>query len=605
MSLIYDTATNYNAYYAALKPRIRFKSLDGLTTHFTFDGFAPLGTNPINCIYCDVERAINETGLFNIIVEDSANVIDRTKLENMKVYIELGKSSSSYQQILIGFADVFTIRRPRTGYMEYLITGPSTRIQAAELKISRREASDIQNISDPKVTGDPKFNINNIFKNMLTKSSWRPLNKDAIDSGHPQTSWNVGSKISSDVNINYPVINEPDTTVWDFADRLCSVAGSVWDIDYSTLDVEDVLLSYNPSLHTGITIKSGDLKAITADQAALTSYIVSSFDVEHNSSLDSGTATRLYSVTSIDRQTVASSFAASGSTTLNKRFIAQQVIIQNDQRRITDFAFVLSKVGEPQSPKDRINGVLVMDSGDNKPTGRTLANFSIPLSSLKSSPETIFVNDVDVKVRFLEGSNKVWLVLKDRSGIKGNVEDDPLNTVKWHHNNIFNTAQALYSATAAATEATRDNLPIASWNSINTGPIYTFSILSNIRRLQARTNPQAAQLLRMKEATVDSSFLSDPTQVSSFLSINLARTSKARRSVVDVQVTIPNNFLFAPYQWVSFNDGLSDVSQDLQVQRVRYVMSALPGDPQIGTLFCDLSLGGLYNALIGSCSCDT
>ena len=167
MSLIYDTATNYNAYYAALKPRIRFKSLDGITEHYVFDGFAPLGTNPINCIYCDVERAINETGLFNIIVEDSQNVIDRTKLENMKVYIELGKSSSTYKQILIGFADVFTIRRPRTGYMEYLITGPSTRIQAAELKISRREASDIQNISDPKVKGDPNFNINKIFKNMI------------------------------------------------------------------------------------------------------------------------------------------------------------------------------------------------------------------------------------------------------------------------------------------------------------------------------------------------------------------------------------------------------------------------------------------------------
>jgi hypothetical protein len=608
-SLIYDSSANYASYFAPLKPRIRFKSLDGLTTHFTFDGFAG-GTNPLNCIYMDVERAIGETGVFNIIVEDSHNVIDRSKLENMKVYIELGKSPASYKQFFIGFADIFTIRRPRTNYMEYLLTGPSTRIQAAELKISRRQASKIQDISNPKVVPDAAYNINNIFKNSLTKSSWRPLNQDAIDSGHPQTSWE-DDLISSEVNINYPVINEDRTTVWDFWDKLCSTAGAVWDINYDTLDKEIVMLSFNPALHTGITIKSGDLKAPSTDQASKTAYILSNFDVEDNATKDAGTATRLYSLTSIDRQTVASSFEDHGRTTLDFKAIAQQVIIQNDERRITDFAFVLERIGEPASPQDRVNGDFVLDSGDNKPTGKVIGTFKIPLSDLKRATQTVFVNDVDVKVRFLEGSNKAWLRLFQRSGNENTVPagghlgdpmHDPDNTVAWHHNNKFNQTQALYSAQAV--EGDYDKKDSLVWTTTNQGPIYTFSILSNIRRLQARTNWQAANRLRMKEADVDSSFLTDPQQVSSFLSINLARTSKARRSVIDVQVKLPNNFLFAPYQWVSFNDGLSQISQDLQVQRVRYVISALPGDPQIGALYCDLTLGGLYNSLIGNCSCD-
>jgi hypothetical protein len=597
MSLIYDTIANYNSYFRPLKPRIRFKSLDGTDTYFTFDGFE--NTNPINVIYADAERAVQETGIFNTIIEDSSNTIEKDHLRNMKVYMDFGKSQSEWKQFFIGFADIFIIRRPRSYYQEYLITGPSTRIQAAELYLSRRQASDIQNVDDPTVVGDPKYNINKIFKDSLTKSSYRPLNKEPLDE---LTGW-TGDLISNAVNTNYPVINEPLTTYWDFWDRLASVAGAVWDIDYNTPDEEHVMLSYNPALHTGVLIKSGDLKSVTSDAADNTSYIKYNFDIEENATADSGTATRLYSTTLIDRQVVTSQAKQTGFTTLNQRFLAQQINIENDQRRITDLAFVFRKIGEPESPNSRLNGELRMDSGDNKPTGRTLATFKIPLSSIDSIAKTIFVNDVDVKVRFLEGSNKIWAVFKDRSGINGDIENDSANTIAWHHDNLLNTPHTLYSASAVATEAGRDDTSAASWSPSINGPNYTYSVLSNIRRLQARTNWGAANRLRLKEAVIDSSFLSDPKNVAEFLSVNLARRSKPRRGVQEVIVTVPNNFLFAPYQWVSFNDGLSDTSQDLQVQRSRIVCSALPGDPQIGALQMSVTLGGLYNSLIGNCSC--
>ena len=599
MTLIYDTIQNYNSYFRPLKPRIRFKSPDAATTYFTFDGFAG-GANPVNVIYCDAERAIGETGVFNIIVEDSQNLIDRDKLRNTKVFLDFGKSQSEWKQFLIGYADIFSRRRPRTNYMEYLISGPTTRIQAAELYISRRQASSIQNIDDPTVVPDPRFNLNKLFSDSLTKRGWRPLNKEAIDSGHPNTSW-IGDKISSAVNINIPVINEPETTLWEVWDKWCQIAGAVWDIDYSVPDVESVLLSYNPSLHTGILIKSGDLKAITADQTTKVSYIKSNFDVEENSSADAGTATRLYATTIADRQIVASSTGATGGQNLNNRALAQQVIIENDQRRITSLAFVLSKIGDPQSPKDRVNGDICLDSGDNKPTGKVIGVFKIPLSDIDATPKTVFVNDVDVKIRFLEGSNKIWLRLFQRSGITGNPIDDSANTIRWHDNDIFNTPQTLYSANAPKGDYDeRDSL---IWASAANGPIRSFSILSNIRRLQARTNMQAANRLRMKEAVVDASFLLDPANVSTFMSINLSKRSKARLGVQDVVVTVPNDYMYAPYQWVSFNDGLSTVSQDLQVQRARIVCSALPGDPQIGALDMSITLAGLYNSIIGSCQC--
>src|SRR4030095_64419 len=503
MTLIFDTTQNYNDYFKPLKPRIRFKSLDGLDTYFTFDGFATPGTNPINAIYCDAERAVGETGTFNVIVEDSQNIINKDHLRNTKVYLDFGKTSSTLKQFFIGFGDIFVVRRPRSYYQEYLISGPSTRIRAAELYISRRQASDIQNIDDPTVIPDPNYNINNIFKNSLTKKSWRPLNKEAIDD---ETGWH-DHLIDNAVNVNFPVINEPLTPLWDFWDRLSQTAGAVWDIDYTTPDEEIVLLSYNPALHTGIIVKSGDLKQEQSDMAEKTAYIKSNFDVEDNASADSGTATRLYTTTITDKQLMPASTEDKGRTTLDFKAIAQQVIIENDERRITDFAFVLERIGEPASPQDRVNGDFCLDSGDNKPTGKVIASFKIPLSDLKRATQTVFVNDVDVKVRFLEGSNKAWLRLFQRSGNENTVPSgghlgdpmhDPDNTVAWHHNNKFNVVQPLYSA--QATGGDYDNRDSLIWSSTNLGPIFTFSIFSNIRRLQARTNWQAASKLRLKAA---------------------------------------------------------------------------------------------------------
>src|SRR4030095_4897312 len=467
----------------------------------------------------------------------------------------------------------------------------------------------IQNIDDPTVVPDPNYNVNNIFKNSLTKKSWRPLNKEPIDE---LTGWH-DHMISNEVTINYPVINEALTPLWDFWDRVSQTAGAVWDIDYTTPDEEVVLLSYNPALHTGIIVKSGDLKAQQSDTAERTAYIKSNFDVEENASADSGTATRLYTTTITDKQLIASNTEDKGRATLDFKAIAQQVKIENDERRITDFAFVLERIGEPSSPRDRVNGDFCLDSGDNKPTGKVIASFSIPLSDLKRATQTVMVNHGAVRVRFLEGSYSAWLRLFQRSGNdntdfpSGSRLGDPVHapdhTVAWHHNNSFNVVQPTGLYSAQAVEGDYDKRDSLVWNSTNLGPTFTFSIFSNIRRLQARTNWQAANKLRLKEAVIDTNFLSNPRNISTYLSLNLTKRAKARRGVQEVIVRVPNNFMFAPYQWVSFNDGLSDTFQDLRVERARIVVSALPGDPQIGALDMSITLSGLYNSLIGNCEC--
>ena len=586
------------SYTRTTRCKITFKSVDGSETLFVYNSFSE--SNPVKLTYLEVEGAVGETGTFVIRIEDNSNAITQD-LHNCKVYIQLGKSESTLHYFMIGFADIHRVDRPVTNIKYYLLTGMGSAVQAGQLFIHRREAAKIQNIDDPKIKGDPQFNINTLVKRALENKTWRPLRDESIKD---ITGW-LTTGISSKVNINFPVVNAPFTYLSDFLEQLCGVSGAVWFIDFST-GAEVFTLTYNTDLHTGVTIKSGDLANRGTDDATKISYIKNAFGVEDASMGETGVATRLYTSTIIDATTVSSSFTNAGSTTLDFRAIAQQVIIDSDARRLDSLAFVLSKVGDPESPLDRVNGLICLDNGNNSPrNGTILDRFEIPLSSIEDSPETIFVNDINVKERLLEGGQKkIWIVLFQRSGLTGDPTHDPANTIRWHHNGVFNSNPVLATYSGTAENGDRDLFETngLDWKNTNKGPTYTYSVFSNIRRLQSRTNKQAANTLRMREVFIPTDFLQEPNMIGRYLSLNLSQMSKARRSITDHRVTIPNNFIFKPYQIVSFADGFSGITQDLQVKRARYIISGEQGDPQIGTLHAEISLGGLYNSLADNCA---
>lgn len=589
-------STNDASYWKPIRPKITFKSIDDSETYFTYNAFS--GSNPIVVTHLDTEGAVGESGVLNVTVNDNNNLIDEAGLRSTKVYIQLGKTEATLQYFMIGYADIFNTGRQATGYQEYNITGFGSAIQASQLFIHRREAYKITE-SDAK--------IYNIVDNALTKRLWRPL-KDKDRSIADITGWSRDG-ISNKVNIPYTVVNFPLVYFNDVLDILCSVSGAVWFIDFST-GSEVFTLTYNTDLHTGVTIKSGDLRAGDTDDATTTGYIKKAFNIEDNATTDAGIATRIISTQIIDKSKIYEQAIKTGATNTTFKAIAQQVVIDNDARRIDSLEFVLSKVGDPSSPKDRVNGDIVLDV-NNKPTGTVLDEFSIPLSSIKSSPETIEVADIDVSQKKLSaGQTKIWVRLFQRSNEEddngdpdgnGNPNHGTQHTIKWHHNNVFNSNQTLYSGTA--NEGDADKKSTLSWNVTNNGPLYAMGINSNLRRLFARTNKAAANTLRLREVFLPTDFLQDTQSVGRYLSLNLSQMSKPRRAIQDFKVRVPNNFIFKPYQWVSFNDGLSDISQDLQIKRARYICGSSVEDTPIGTLHAEITVGGLYNTLLADCSC--
>jgi hypothetical protein len=574
---------------------VRITSLNGQDTYFTFNAFnSP--NNPINIIYVDCERASNETGQFNIIVEDSAGEINKDHLRNCRVLIEFGKTQSTFIPYLVGYADVFNIEEPRGYYMQYKLSGPSSKIRAAELMLLIRKATTKIN--------DKNFGIANLVKDMIKKRESRPLNDKDFQT---LTGWvadlvTEGGGIQNSLNDIYlPVISEVFTTVWDFIERAAAVSGANWDLDYDQNFAEILMMNHPTSSHSGIRVKTINLATAT-DDPRYTSYIKGGITISENSTSDAGTATRLYTSTNVEKKRVAGSSVNQNFLDLSNKAIAQQFTIQNDQRRITDLDFILSKYGLPEVSTGVVHGDIVMDV-NNTPTGITIATFQIPLDSIVNTASTIFVNDIETIIGPLAGATKIWVRLFQRSGFDGSPNNNIFNTIRWHNNNVFNTPQANYTMTAVGGEYS--NKTTLNWVGNNLGPIFACGIYSKINRLQARTNQSAAKLLRLKERFLDTTFIGADFQAANrILSLSLSKIAKTRRSIDNLQVTIPNNVLFKPYMGVSFEDAQSNTFQDLDIQRARIVVSALAGEESIiGAYHQEISLGGGFNRLTGSCEC--
>jgi len=597
-------STNDASYGAVARPRVTIKTLEG-DTLYTFNAFNE--SNDINLVGGSMENAVGENGSFSLTIDDSNNLIPKDNIHNVKVFLEIGKTEASLEHFLIGYGDIFRTDRPETNYQQYVITGTGSRIWAYQLMISRREIYHKKE-SDAKVY--------NIIDNALTKRLWRPLKQHDL-SIEDITGFSPDG-IDTAVNTPYTVVDESFTYFGDLCDKLCDVTGAVWFIDYST-GSEIFTLTYNSSLQTPIIIKSGDLADKAHDPANTTSYILNSFGVEDNSSTDAGTATRLLTTTAQDEVQIFEQDDNNGATNTVMRAIGQQVVIDNDVRRIESIELLLSKNGDPESPNSRLNGDVVLDNGSNKPSnsnGNILDEFHIDLGSIEQNAKFIKVN-VDISAKKLDvAQSKKWVRIFQRSGNQdyidahtgthlGDPVDDNSNCIQWRHNNVLNTDQGLYSGTSTTGGGDTDSKGSMTWNTTKNGPLYGLRINSDIRRLFARTNPAAAKRIRLREVFLPTDFLSDPEDVMRFLSINLSQTSKGRRGIGDFVVTIPNNFVFRPYQHVEFQDGLSGISDTLKIQRAGYSFAASGDDDgsPVGTLGCNLTLSGLYNTLVSGCSC--
>ena len=598
--------TGGTPYINPLRPRVTIKTIEDNDTLYEYDAFdADSSDITITDLFAD--DAVGESGTFSMTINDHNNEIPKDNIHNVKVFIELGKTTTSFQHFLIGYGDLFGINRPHTAAQFYTLNGLGSKDWAYRLFISRREKYR-RDESDAK--------MHNIVENAFTKRLWRPLKKQD-ESIQDITGWSSDG-ISSTINTPLTVIDETFTYFGDFMDRICDITGAVWFVDYSTGE-EIFTYKTRPQMATNIIIKSGDLQDRVNDVSTKVSYIKSAFSVSDDTSNQGGFANRLFSVTIQDSQEMwpldTVNYAKS-NTNLTFKALGQQIILDNDARRIQSLELHLRKIGDPSSPQDRVNGGVFLDKNNKPNMTYTLDEFHIGLGSIEQQGTKVNV-PVDISEKKLDvAQSKIWVCLFQRSNERdengdpdgnGNPNHGTEDTIVWAHNNSFNTTQTVNGEqvrSGQAPEGDFNSKSKLSWQISATGPTYYVKVFSDIRRVFARTNGRSKRTQRLREAFIPSDFINDPGDVTRYLSLNLSDISKGRRGIADFRVTVPNNFLYRPYQKVSFHDGLSEIDETLDVMRASYsCISGVGDDVPLGTLHAVITLGGSYNTLIGACSC--
>ena len=548
-------------YELPLRPYVRFMDRNN-TTSYIFDAFR--SSNDLNVVNLETERGIGETGSAVITIEDSTKQLDETLLNwGNKVCIKIAKnqwefSGNPQSTFLIGYVKGYTKDRPQTGVLQHIVRVQGSGVLFSERKVNYKKST--------KSSSNTKFLVKNHVKSILQDASSYPIIEQSIAQ---QGGFDL-SGISDQLNTFVGTVNFELIEGGNAMDRLANIEGARWFIDYIS-DKEIFTMKFPTELNTGVTIKSKDLATIT-DPGLYTSWFFGNWQGDGDITGSTGFANRLFTKTQIDQFEFTSSFTNNSSTTLANKALAQKFFIT--ETRISDVAFLLSKVGEPTSTNNRVNGRIIADN-NNSPTGNIISAFNIPLDSIEKTPQTIFVNDLKIKDGiFVSNAQPAWLVLYQRSGTDevnhSEPNTDEQNTIRWHHNNDTSTVTTLVSKTASSGDRD-DNL---TWNFITAsdkGPTFGFGVFAEIRHIQEVSDKGSINRYGQVDAEIDTSFLVEPDLINTYLYSVLYYSSRPRLVFSTGSVKCPSRFLFKPYQIVTLKDSLAyPQGIDCEIQRARY-----------------------------------
>ena len=370
---------------------------------------------------------------------------------------------------------------------------------------------------------------------------------------------------------------------------LAEVTGAYWKIENGKL-----IFEYPDVQHSGIIIKN---KKTTTDLAKSISYFAGPWKYTDSISKSDGFANRIYTNTTIDTKSVASSMSNKGATILYNRAIAQQ--FQTIDSRISTIALQLSRIGSPftdftgaqggvstEIVNQVVKGEIRIDNG-NKPTGPVISQFEVNVGGLTSTAETLFVNDIKIDASVLSPTAKYWIVLFPC----GTSNRD---TIKWHHNNDLNRIDQ-YSAFAKG----EDKTDLGDWRIARWGPTYGHAVFARIRRLQEYSDPQSIARFRLKEDMADMDFLDDSTSVSKMMQNVLAIRGKPVRKYSLNEVTLPLGLWFTPGMNVTIVDDTGHHEEDrnifAEIHEVRYSWSTSEADSTIGIFKVNVLPIGVLN----------
>jgi hypothetical protein len=551
-----------------------FTQVDTQVNQPTF--VSPSGTldsnpNRIRIISVNVDLAQNQAGSFQVQIEDSQRVIDTNQVGlGSKFEISVGKTPTSFNDIMVGYCKIVNVKRDDTGLLIYTFSGYGSQIVFNERIVDfNKQAARQQLGSIVASTIDQNTTAYNLVKSLIEGFSGLPIK------GLPSIIQQAGfteAGLDPRVSTFIPAISQPLVQAAQCMDTICNESGSIWGVQNN-----DIFLRYPTQVHTGVTIKD---KVEYNDPINKTCYFIGAFEFTDSIDLQDGFCNGLYlKGGTLDPTADVQATNSGGSTSLYNKDIAQQFI--PGSARLKNVALLLSKLGSGGSLNQQfVTGAIVHDN-NGQPTGSKVLDLQIPVSSIGTTPTAVFDFNAKFSVKDIQVNSPMWIILY----AKGTSED---NTIRWFHDGGTNTENA-FSATRVAhidpSSEDRTAPPLkgdtSGWNVSTTGPIYTHSFFKGIRALAYAADPQSISKYGRVEAVHDVQWISDNTTLQTYASNVLAALAKPIRKFTFSQVTIPNDFVFLPGQLISIIDSLSGIvppqAIDCEIQEVRYTFQAPSG----------------------------
>jgi len=592
-----SSSFNLNAYYKLYSPKLEIYDKDwGLI--FTYDSFA--SSNPINLEYLDCENAVGSAGTWSCIINDYDRVLDRNTLGmSNRVMIYKGQDAAHYSRVFSGVCRYDENIRNRGDALSYLLTGYGSQYIVNERVVNFAKSAP-QKASLTSTGGfvfDPSMQANNIVTSIISDPTSQPV-------AHPTIAESGGftdlSGIEDRVDNFLPAIYLPYIDGNSALDQITSLIGAEWGVDKDNrfylrfpdtgADVDTIIIKSAPDY--------------VNDDPTLTSYMIGG-EQRYGRSMrkEDGFANRLFALTSAQSVVNSASNATGGSETLHDKGIAQMVIPGSQKFR--DLALSLSRVGAPDTSSDPyLHGSIVLDDGAESPNMKAkVGQFDILLENIPSGSQAGTVYSFNVtyadKVHVVPNL-KYWIILHQIG-----VLNDQNNTVRWYHNNDFDTPDQ-FSAVKSPGTVDDDTNEEIGWVVNDTGPTYSYAAFSSLTHVSVAWDARSIDRWGLVDGFVNNQAISDFDTMNRYLYAILQFSAKPKLIYNLTQCTMPLGSDIIPGQLVQIVDDVSGLTalkqRYAEVMSVRYEWgskggSAATGSTAAGISSSTVSLLGYYDFL--------
>jgi hypothetical protein len=549
------------SYILPLKPRILLQSKDGSSTFYDYNAHET-PVSAINITKLNVELALGQSGTFELEIEDSDRVIDRSLigLAN-KVVVYVGKSNDSMIPLNTFYCRKIGTYIDGSNSLRYVMRGYGSQV------ITNERTIDFHKMAQRDSFGEFAPNINDtsmlayrLFKAVFEETSILPLKKPpSIISQGGFTENGIDTR----VNVFIPAISESHVEASQVLNKIADFSGADWGI----LN-DDIFLRYPTSRHSGVTVTdiSDEL-----DLANRTSYAVAPLNFEDSMDQADGFANVILLKGGV-MQTDAQSTGALGYTSLFQKDIAQQ--INPLAARLRNLAVIFSRAGEGgKSARKFVDGAIVADN-NGTPAGLKLVDLKVPVGSIMDTPTPVFDFNTKQSVTDIQVNQKYWLVFY----AKGSSEDD---TIRWWHDNDLLSLERPPSAfrSVQMDSITEDRTSpgkteSTGWNVSAAGPVYSHAFFSVVRALSVIKDTASIEKYGRVEANLTADWITDPITLQMYGASLIQTTAKPLRRYTVQAVTIPNNYVFLPGDQINIFNSITGTNADAQISQVRYVFDS-------------------------------